>query len=426
MPAEGAPKSDPRVQDGPLAIEAREVEKTFRIPVHRIDSFKERMVHPLARNEYRVLEALREVSFDVRRGEFFGIVGRNGSGKSTLLKILASIYRADGGSIRMAGRVAPFIELGVGFNPDLTARENVTLNGVMMGLSRRQANAMLDAVLDFAELEEFVDLKLKNYSSGMLVRLAFSVMIQSDADVLLIDEVLAVGDAAFQQKCRDVFREMRDSGRTVVLVTHDMTAVQRYCHRAMLLDEGRLAYLGDPEEAGRQYLRMNFARREAGRAGAPDVTLVPDFLARVREAWIEDESGDRIENIEAGGPIRLNAVLEARQDLVNPRFTVQFNNADGMPVFDLEDALGDDEHPVRIAAGSTTQISLTVDENPLMPGRYLVACWLGMLRNEEETATQAMKLLDFVVFGVARGQGVVSVPGDLDVSVAEPKGEVRR
>jgi ABC-2 type transport system ATP-binding protein len=426
MPAEGAGKSGPRVQDGPLAIEVREVEKTFRIPVHRIDSFKERMVHPLASNEYRVLEALRNVSFDVHRGEFFGIVGRNGSGKSTLLKILASIYRADGGSIRMAGRVAPFIELGVGFNPDLTARENVTLNGVMMGLSRRQADAMLDAVLDFAELEQFVDLKLKNYSSGMLVRLAFSVMIQSDADVLLIDEVLAVGDAAFQQKCRDVFREMRDSGRTVVLVTHDMTAVQRYCHRAVLLDEGRLAYLGDPEEAGRQYLRMNFARREAGKAGAPDITLVPDFLARVREAWIEDENGERIENIEAGQPIRLNAELEARQELTNPRFTVQFNNADGMPVFGLEDALGDDEHPVRIAAGGTTRISLTVDENPLMPGRYVVACWLGMLRNEEETATQAMNLLEFVVFGFARGQGVVSVPGEIDVRVGEPRGEVRR
>jgi ABC-2 type transport system ATP-binding protein len=426
MPAEGAGKSGPRVQDGPLAIDVREVEKTFRIPVHRIDSFKERMVHPLASNEYRVLEALRKVSFDVHRGEFFGIVGRNGSGKSTLLKILASIYRADGGSIRMAGRVAPFIELGVGFNPDLTARENVTLNGVMMGLSRRQADAMLDAVLDFAELEEFVDLKLKNYSSGMLVRLAFSVMIQSDADVLLIDEVLAVGDAAFQQKCRDVFREMRDSGRTVVLVTHDMTAVQRYCHRAMLLDEGRLTYLGDPEEAGRQYLRMNFARREAGKAGAPEITLVPDFLARVREAWIEDENGERIENIEAGQPIRLNAELEARQELTNPRFTVQFNNADGMPVFDLENALGDDEQPVRIAAGSTTRISLSVEENPLMPGRYVVACWLGMLRNEEETATQAMNLLEFVVFGVARGQGVVSVPGAMDVRVGERKGEVRR
>ena len=152
------------------------------------------------------------MSFDVRRGEFFGIVGRNGSGKSTLLKILAGIYAADAGSIRMAGRVAPFIELGVGFNPDLTARENVTLNGVMMGLSRREARRRLDAVLDFAELREFVDLKLKNYSSGMLVRLAFSSMIQAEADILLIDEVLAVGDAAFQQKCADVFDEMR-SGR---------------------------------------------------------------------------------------------------------------------------------------------------------------------------------------------------------------------
>ena len=174
-----------------------------------------------------MLRALRDVSFDVHRGEFFGIVGRNGSGKSTLLKILASIYRADAGSIRMAGRVAPFIELGVGFNHELTARENVTLGGVMAGLSRREARRRLDAVLEFAELEEFVDLKLKNYSSGMLVRLAFSLMIQSDADVLLIDEVLAVGDAAFQQKCRDVFAEMRRGERTVVLVTHDMTAVQQ-------------------------------------------------------------------------------------------------------------------------------------------------------------------------------------------------------
>jgi ABC-type polysaccharide/polyol phosphate transport system ATPase subunit len=425
MAVAAAANSSQRVQDGPLAIEVREVEKTFRIPVHRIDSFKERMVHPLAQPQYRVLQALRKLSFDVHRGEFFGVVGRNGSGKSTLLKILASIYRSDSGSIRMAGRVAPFIELGVGFNPDLTARENVTLNGVMMGLSRREAEARLDAVLDFAELREFVDLKLKNYSSGMLVRLAFSVMIQSDADVLLIDEVLAVGDAAFQQKCRDIFREMRDGGRTVVLVTHDMTAVQRYCHRAMLLDEGRLTYLGDPEEAGRQYLRMNFARRDAGESGAAGLTLVPDFLARVTDAWIEDTNGDRIENLEAGQPIRLNAVVEARQDLANPRFSVMFNNADGVPVFELEDALGDDVKPVRIPAGTTTRITLSVSENPLMPGRYVVACWLGMLRNEEETAHQAIKLLEFVVFGVARGQGVVAVPGELEVKVSKSEGEVR-
>src|SRR5256714_351039 len=195
------------IRDAPVVIDAERVSKTFRIPHARVDSLKERVTHPFAGRDYRELHALQEISFDVHSGEFFGIVGRNGSGKSTLLKLLASIYRADAGRIRMAGRPAPFIELGVGFDPELTARENVVLNGVMMGLSRREAQRRLDAVLDFAELGEFVDLKLKNYSSGMQVRLAFSVMLQApESDILLIDEVLAVGDAAVQQKCTDVFR----------------------------------------------------------------------------------------------------------------------------------------------------------------------------------------------------------------------------
>src|SRR5215207_9418564 len=184
-----------------VVIEVRGIDKSFRVPEHRIDSLKERAAHPFTRMEYRRLRALRDISFDVGRGEFFGIVGRNGSGKSTLLKVLASIYRADAGRVRMAGRVAPFIELGVGLDPELTARENVVLNGVMMGLSQGEARRRLGAVLDFAELQDFRELKLKNYSSGMMVRLALSVMIQSDANILLIDEVLAVGDAAFQQKC---------------------------------------------------------------------------------------------------------------------------------------------------------------------------------------------------------------------------------
>src|SRR3954452_21198945 len=203
MPVDNAPPSPSPVDrrqrapaaGDPLAIQVEGLRKAFRIPTHRVDSFKERLVRPSAGRYFRELKALDGISFDVRKGEFFGIVGRNGSGKSTLLKILASIYRADAGTIRMAGRLAPFIELGVGFNPELTARENVTLNGVMMGLSQKEARRRLDAVLEFAELEEFVDLKLKNYSSGMLVRLAFAVMIQAEADILLIDEVLAVGDA---------------------------------------------------------------------------------------------------------------------------------------------------------------------------------------------------------------------------------------
>ena len=185
------------------------------------------------------LEALRGVSFAVEHGEFFGIVGRNGSGKSTLLKCLAGIYRLDGGEIWVDGRMSTFIELGVGFNPDLAARDNVILNGIMLGLTPREARRRYDEVIEFAELREFEDLKLKNYSSGMHVRLAFSVMIQVDADVLLIDEVLAVGDAAFQQKCFDEFNRLRDEGRTIVLVTHDMASVQRFCHRAMLLERGR-------------------------------------------------------------------------------------------------------------------------------------------------------------------------------------------
>jgi ABC-2 type transport system ATP-binding protein len=404
------------VPDTPVVIEARDVEKAFRIPVHRIDSFKERVVHPLAQPQYRTLRALRKVSFDIHRGEFFGIVGRNGSGKSTLLKILASIYRADSGSIRMAGRPAPFIELGVGFNMELSARENVTLNGVMMGLSQREARRRLDAVLDFAELDEFVDLKLKNYSSGMLVRLAFSVMIQAEADILLIDEVLAVGDASFRQKCRDVFREMRDSDRTVVLVTHDMSAVQNYCHRAMLLDDGEASHIGDPEETGRQYLRMNFAKRQISIAGDKEVALVPDILGRVSEAWLENARGERIDNVEVGEPIRLRAVIEARRDLTGPTFAVHFNNADGVQVFGLKRELDENDGPQVLRSGDKTRINASL-ENPLMPGRYTVVCWVAVTRNDEETAHQTLKLLEFVVFGVKSGPGMVSVPGELDLDV---------
>src|ERR671931_992691 len=219
----------------PVVIDVQDVHKTFRIPRHRVDSFKERAIHPLSRGEYRDLHALRGVSFDVHKGEFFGSVVRNGPGKSTLLKIMSSIYRADAGRVRMAGRLAPFIELGVGFTPELTARENCVINGVLMGLSKREARRRLDAVLEFAELEDFVELKLKNYSSGMMVRLAFAVMVQSEADIMLIDEVLAVGDAAFAQKCLHVFRQRREAGKTVVLVTHDMSTVQALCHRALVL-----------------------------------------------------------------------------------------------------------------------------------------------------------------------------------------------
>jgi ABC-type polysaccharide/polyol phosphate transport system ATPase subunit len=401
-----------------VVIEARGVEKTFRIPHHRVDSLKERATHPLRRAEYRELRALRDVSFDVHKGEFFGVVGRNGSGKSSLLKIMASIYAADGGRIRMAGRVAPFIELGVGFNPELTARENVVLNGVMMGLSRREAARRLDAVLEFAELEEFVELKLKNYSSGMMVRLAFAVMVQADADVMLIDEVLAVGDAAFAQKCMDVFREKRSAGRTIVLVTHDMSTVQGLCDRAMLIHDGELRYIGDAEETALRYYRINFGTADR-RDGEDGPAAVPDVHARVVDSWLEDESGQRIENVEQGTPIGLNVLVEAREELAKPIFAVHVLDQDGAAIFGLETTpKGPGGEPVeRIAAGGRVRIAGRID-NPLLPGRYLLQCFVyreGAARG----ALQAIQLPGFVVFGTRPGPGIVSVRGDVE-AVAEP------
>src|ERR1700712_498399 len=235
------------------------VDKEFRIPEEQVHTLKERVLHPLRQPTHHRFTALEGVKFEVAKGEFFGIVGRNGSGKSTLLKCMAGIYGIDSGRIFVDGRVSTFIELGVGFNMDLPARDNILINATMLGLSQREARARVDAVLDFAELNEFVDLKLKNYSSGMLVRLAFSVMIQVDADILLIDEVLAVGDAAFQQKCFDEFARLRRENRTVVLVTHDMGSVERFCDRAMLIERGHVVDIGEPQPVSMQYLQMNFS-----------------------------------------------------------------------------------------------------------------------------------------------------------------------
>jgi ABC-type polysaccharide/polyol phosphate transport system ATPase subunit len=398
----------------PVAVEVRELEKAFRIPTHRIDSFKERALHPVARSEYRELQALNRVSFDIHRGEFFGVVGRNGSGKSTLLKVLASIYQADAGTVRMAGRVAPFIELGVGFNAELTARENVVLNGVMMGLTRRESQRRLDRVLDFAELREFTDLKLKNYSSGMQVRLAFSVMIQAEADILLIDEVLAVGDAGFQEKCGEVFREMRGK-RTVVLVTHDMTAIDAYCDRAMLIHDGEILHIGLPQEVSRRYFRQNFSgisepwgRKERG---------VPEHHARLREAWLEDARGGRVDVLQAGEPIRLGAVLEARRNLANPEFGFECRNAKGVTVFGFKHELGEGEG-ASVDAGERVRIAATIDGS-LMPGVYVIRCWVVRDAGVEEIALQWIDILKFEVEGGPGGPGLVSVPAAVEITTED-------
>jgi ABC-type polysaccharide/polyol phosphate transport system ATPase subunit len=306
------------------------------------------------------MHGLRDVSFEVAQGEFFGIVGRNGSGKSTLLKCLAGIYATDGGEIYVNGRLSTFIELGVGFNPDLAAYDNVMINAAMLGLSSREARRRYDRIIDFAELEEFTELKIKNYSSGMLVRLAFSVMIQVDAEILLIDEVLAVGDAAFQQKCFDEFGRIRRSGATVVLVTHDMSAVRRFCDRAMLLEAGSVVEIGEPDRIGQRYLELNFSERARAEHGGGrfehDAEPVPepeqepepvleddvedprrrgDGAAEVLDAWIDTGDGEHAEIVQNWSRVTGAMKVRFRDAVEDPLFGILVEDDLARPVVDM-------------------------------------------------------------------------------------------
>jgi ABC-type polysaccharide/polyol phosphate transport system ATPase subunit len=235
------------------AIEVENVSKTFRLPHERRTTLKEHFLHPFRHNGFEEQRALQDVTFRVEEGEFFGVIGPNGSGKSTLLKIIAGIYRQDSGRVQVTGLLSPFIELGVGFNPELTARDNIRINGTLLGLTRRELQARYDAIVAFSELERFVDQKLKNFSSGMQVRLAYAIAIQVDFDVLLLDEVLAVGDAAFQEKCFATFDRFRDLGRTIVLVTHDLGVIEHFADRVALLINGQVRALGSSDEVTERY-----------------------------------------------------------------------------------------------------------------------------------------------------------------------------
>jgi len=232
----------------PPAVEVSGISKTFRLPHEQRTTIKEHFLHPFSRTTYETQRALDDVSFSVEPGEFFGIIGPNGSGKSTLLKILAGIYRADSGTVQIDGLLSPFIELGVGFNMELNARDNVRVNGTLLGLSRQELDERFDDIIAFSELERFVDQKLKNYSSGMLLRLAYSIAIQVDFEILLLDEVLAVGDQSFQEKCFATFTRLREEGKTIVLVTHQLGVVEEFADRALLLQNGELRALGSPAE----------------------------------------------------------------------------------------------------------------------------------------------------------------------------------
>lgn len=245
------------------AVVAKNIVKSFRIPLEGSNGLKQKLINTLkGRRGYRDFTPLNNISFTVNEGDFFGIVGKNGSGKSTLLKTIAGIYEPNKGSIHVNGSLVPFIELGVGFNPELTGKENVFLNGALLGFSRKEISAMYNEIVDFAELHEFMEERLKNYSSGMQVRLAFSIAIKAKGDILLLDEVLAVGDAAFQQKCFDYFEQLKKDKKTIIIVTHDMNAVKRFCNRALIIKNGVIEKIGKPSEIADLYTEENIEERE--------------------------------------------------------------------------------------------------------------------------------------------------------------------
>jgi ABC-type polysaccharide/polyol phosphate transport system ATPase subunit len=411
------------------AVVVDSLNKRFRRPSRQVHTLKERLLHPRATRGEEHLEALRGVSFAVERGEFFGIVGRNGSGKSTLLKCLTGIYASDSGRMWIDGRVAAFIELGVGFNMDLAARDNIRLNGVMQGLSVKEARRREDEIIAFAGLEEFVDLKIKNYSSGMLVRLGFSIMAHVDADVLIIDEVLAVGDAAFQQKCYDEFNRIRDAGRTVLFVTHDMGAVERYCDRALLLDRGEIVQVGDPHRVGQEYLRINFAEEApdvGGEDGGPpdeaggdegepaDPDRFGDGRAEITRAWFEDESGNPAATIPHGERCAFVAQVKMNAALEDPLFGVVLHNDRD------ETVLACSSHWVRERTGTFTpgqELTYRITfENVFSPGRYKATPAVAHRGAGIAWIDRREKFVSMVVTATRTTDAAVILPYEIEIS----------
>lgn len=412
----GEPRSEERLAAAPAlpaAVSVKGVSKTFRIPRERSHTLKERVLHPMRFRQVDLLEAVQNVSVDVARGEFFGIVGRNGSGKSTLLKCLAGIYEIDDGSLAIDGRLSPFIELGVGFNPDLRARDNVIINAIMLGLSARQARERFEDIVAFAELEEFTELKLKNYSSGMLVRLAFATAIQVDADILLIDEVLAVGDAAFQQKCFDEFGRLRREGRTIMFVTHDMGAVQRFCDRAMLLERGRVVDIAEPASIARQYNQLNFERVAGAVPGAlPPESLPGARVAEVLDAWFESATGEIIVTANQGERCFIRMDVRFLVGVDDPVFLVSLENETGNVAFATATNVHDTPTG-HFGPGATASVRVGF-ENWLGPGRYRLiatAARAGLGADTYDVHTSA----SLIVSAERPGGGLADLPNTIEV-----------
>jgi ABC-type polysaccharide/polyol phosphate transport system ATPase subunit len=403
-------------------IRVDHISKRFRIPLDRSTTLKYRVTHLRSSGRYRDLMALEDVSFDVHPGEFLGVTGPNGCGKSTLLKILSRIYTPDSGRVQVAGRVAPFLELGVGFNPELSARENIFLGGAILGLTRKELAGRVQGILEFAELEEFADQKVKNFSSGMAVRLAFTVAIQADADVLLMDEVLAVGDARFQGKCFDVFADYKRQGRTVVLVSHDLTALNNYCDRVLLIQKGRIVADGPASTVTSRYRRIVGEMSEAddhehhhstmletaNRWGTREVEIVAVRLL--------DDTGSDHSSFATGGEMSVVVDYVVHADVPEFAFALTVKRADGISLAG-PNTKTTSARITTTSAGTRGRVRYTIPEVGLLGARYLLSAMVydGSMTHAYDHIEDA---LTFRVVDDKGRSGMVELGGTWEQTVA--------
>lgn len=351
-----------------IAIKVEGVSKTFRLPHEKRTSVKSLFVDMFRRRGYEKQKVLNNASFEIKKGEFFGIVGRNGSGKSTLLKLLAGIYVPDSGQVAINGSLTPFIELGVGFNPELTGRENVFLNGALLGFNRKQMEAMYDDIVDFAEIKRFMDQKLKNYSSGMQVRLAFSIAIRANTDILLIDEVLAVGDALFQQKCFNFFKEIKGK-KTVVFISHDMRSVEKFCDRAMIINKGDIVDIGKPQDIVFEYgalLTESSYSVGAQTPGQMQGTHLGTGEIKINKVEVMNSKNKPASVLNIGEKFTFRTHYVGDTAIDSPVFLVTIFDSNGVKLFSSTTEASN----YKIAKASKGRADLEILSNPLAPGKY--------------------------------------------------------
>lgn len=389
-----------------IAISVDNVYKDFKLPHEKSSGIKQNIINGIRRRKgYEIQHTIKGISFDIKKGEFFGIVGKNGSGKSTLLKLLADIYTPNSGSISVNGTLTPFIELGVGFNPELTGRENIYMNGALLGFSQKEVSAIYDDVVNFAELEKFMDQKLKNYSSGMQVRLAFSIAIQSKSDILLFDEVLAVGDAAFQQKCYETFETLKENGRTIILVTHDMSAVQRFCERAIMIDGGKIVLEGNPSSIADKYLEDNFGGATK-KTKKKDSTKEENYIVKNVILRAGDTSKTAFGLSEK---FTIDFDVEAEDEDKSYGIGLQIFSSDGTYVFGTNTSNAGVDQIV----GKTRSVSVAMDHR-LLPGSYYIT--LAVMNPRATKVVRYMpKQATFTVKQETKVQGVTMIENEWKV-----------